>query len=64
MIYQALTPCILLSCNCFIQLLEGLPFNEQFALLRGVKVVLLEHLLYLLISMAVVVLIRVVGLIL
>lgn len=39
-------------------------FDEQFALLRGIKVVYLEYLLYFLIAMAVVVLIRVVGIIL
>ncbi len=39
-------------------------FDEQFAQLRGVKVAFLEYLLYLLIAMAVVVLIRVVGIIL
>ncbi len=39
-------------------------FDEQFALLRGIRVAYLEYLLYLLIAMAVVVLIRVVGIIL
>ncbi len=64
MLMAFLTLVVLLVVIALFSYWKAFLFDEQFALLRGVKVVLLEYLLYLLIAMAVVVLIRVVGIIL
>jgi zinc transport system permease protein len=63
-IMLALDVIILLAVIAFFQHLKAYLFDEEFAVLLGIKVTFLEYLLFLLIAFTVVVLIRVVGIIL